>query len=353
MREKIKLSEPAFTEDWAKAVNDVISSEDKLVNGEEVKKFEEEFAKYVGTDYAISTNSGGTALICAMQSLNITGQNVCVPDFTFIASANAVVQSGCVPKFSDIPFHLGMKEILKRTELSGTMPVHLFGKSCEMNSIVEMCNNHNIAMIEDCAHAIGTKYSSKHVGTFGDAGCFSFYPTKNMTVGGSGGMIVTNNRQINRFCRETLNYGRTEIGTIDRLGYNGTMPTIAGAIGRTQLKRLPEMLEKRKLLANEYNKRLKSCVHYGLPSDNNERTWNYYTVLCDDRQKTTDLLKSNNIEYGIYYEKLCSEQIPFNNVRFKNDTSCSKYQTKHLLALPLHPNLTIKDVEFICETIKY
>lgn len=353
MREKIKLSEPGFVKDWEKAVADVLTSGDKLVNGEEVRKFEEEFAKYVGADYSIATNSGGTALICALQSLNIQGQDVCVPDFTFIASAFAVLQSGCHACFSDIPFHLGMKEILKRHEISAAIPVHLFGKSCEMNSIVETCNKHNISLIEDCAHAIGTKYSNKHVGTFGEAGCFSFYPTKNMTVGGSGGMIVTNNSQINKVCKETLNYGRNSIGTVERLGYNGTMTTVAGAIGRTQLKRLPEMLEKRKLLANEYNKKLKSSVGFILPTDDKERTWNYYTILCSDRVGTIEKLNNNNIEHAIYYEKLCSEQPPWNNFRFKNDTIYSRYLRDHTLALPLHPNLSITDVEFICETIKY
>ena len=234
-----------------------------LLHGTYVKQFEEDFAKYIGVKHAIAVNSGTAALHIALAALNIgPGDEVIVPPFTFIATASSILHNNAIPIFADIdpksytldPLSV-QEKITDKTK--AIIPVHLAGISADMESLNAIAENHAIHIIEDAAQSIGTLCNGKKVGSIGTLGCFSFYPSKNITTG-EGGMITTNNDELAEQCRLIRHHGEPSWYVYNRLGYNYRMTEIQGAIGGVQLKKLPEFIETRnknaKFLSNSVDK---------------------------------------------------------------------------------------------------
>ena len=207
----------------------------------EIEEFELEFAKYTGAKHAIATSSGTTALHAAVIALNLKEkQKVITTPFTFIASSNCILFQKATPVFADInpeTYLINPSEIEKQIMTKGAVgiiPVHLFGKTCNMNQIMKIAKQNGCWVIEDCAQAFGARINNQHVGTFGDIGCFSFYATKNLWTF-EGGMITTNNDELNTKIRMIINHGSKTRYVHEILGYNFRMSRLSALIGLTQL----------------------------------------------------------------------------------------------------------------------
>lgn len=238
---------PIIEEEEIEAVVEVLKSKRlSLLSGKRVKKFEKEFASYIGTKDAIAVNSGTAALHVALSALGVgPGDEVIVPPFTFIATASAVLHQNAIPIFADIDpqtYCINPEEMEKAItpKTKGVIPVHLFGHPADMDWISEIAAKHNLFVIEDACQAHGAEYKGKRVGSIGNFGCFSFFESKNMMTG-EGGMITTNDPELAAAARLVRHHGEPSWYVYDRLGYNYRMAEIEGALGSVQLKKLDRM----------------------------------------------------------------------------------------------------------------
>ena len=244
-----------------------------LTDGPILKKFESDFSKFTGSKYAIGVSNATSALHLSLKSVGIEKDDeVIIPNITFVATANAVLYTGATPVLVDVndnDINISIKSIeesiTKKTK--AIIPVHFAGKSCDMSAIQKLAKKNNLEIIEDCAHAIGTKFNKTHVGNFGKTGCFSFYPTKNLTTF-EGGMIITNSKKIASKIRSMRNHGITKSikerfsngypwdFDVSELGYNYRLDEIRSSLGLNQLKRLQKMNKLRQNASNYYKKQL-------------------------------------------------------------------------------------------------
>src|SRR3989304_4519960 len=235
-RKVIPLAAPVFDEEMEAAAVNALRHE-RFVLGEDVFKFEEEFARYVGTRFAVSTSSGTNALQIALLALGISkGDEVVTSSFSFVASANAVLHAGGTPAFADIDaedFNVDpakmKKKVGKRTR--ALLPVHLFGYPCKMREITEIGKDCGLGIVEDACQAHGAESAGRKVGAIGDVGCFSFYPSKNMTVCGDGGMIVTDDEEGAKLAAKLRDCGRRAPQEHEVIGYTSRLNTVNAAIG--------------------------------------------------------------------------------------------------------------------------
>ena len=233
------------------AVMDVLNSKMlTLLAGDVVKEFEKEFAQYIGVKHAIAVNSGTAALHITIAALDIgPGDEVIVPPFTFIATASSVLQNNAIPIFADIDnksYTLDPESVKEKitTKTKAIIPVHLAGITADLGALLDIAEDHNLSLIEDACQSHGAKYKGKRVGSIGEFGTFSFYPSKNMTTG-EGGMITTNDNHLARQCRLLRHHGEPHWYTYNRLGWNYRMTEIQGALGRVQLKKLEDYVKVR------------------------------------------------------------------------------------------------------------
>ena len=239
-----------------------------LTDGPKLHKFESIFAKFTGAKFAVGVSNGTAALHLSLKALGIgKGSEVIIPDLTFVATASSVLLTGATPVLVDVDEDLNIsipsikKSITTRTK--AIIPVHFAGKSCKIRHIATIAKKNHIAIVEDCAHAIGCKVNNQHVGTFGQSGCFSFYPTKNFTTI-EGGMVITNSKNVADFIRSARNHGISKTLTsrfakgrpwdydVENPGYNYRLEEIRASLGINQMKRIKKMNSLRKKVANYY-----------------------------------------------------------------------------------------------------
>jgi len=271
---KVPFVLPEITNEDKKAILSTLN-QNLLTDGPKLREFENKFAKFTGAKYAIGVSNATAALQLSLKAIGIgKGDEVIVPDLTFVASANAILFTGATPIIADIDkedYNISIDSIKNSltNKTKAIMPVHFTGKSCKMYKIRNIAKKNNIRIIEDCAHAIGSRLGKKHVGTFGDAGCFSFYPTKNITTL-EGGMVITNSKKNSEAIKALRNHGITK-SYKDRFtkgkpweydviipGYNYRLDEIRSALGISQLKRIAKNNLKRKKAALYYNSKLKN-----------------------------------------------------------------------------------------------
>ena len=333
-----------------------------LASGEWVKDFEEKFANYVGTNYAISTTSGTVALDVALKALGIReGDEVIVPDFTFIATANAVLYQNAKPVFADVDektFNINPDDVLEKVtpKTKAIIGVHLFGHPFDVRSILEICEDYNLYLIEDCAQAHGAEYKGKKVGSFGDVGCFSFYPTKHITTG-EGGMITTNNEEIANKIKLLINHGQSQKYLHTTLGYNYRMTNIQAAIGIAQLEKLDKFNEKRIYNANYLNRNLKIPIETPFKEKHVKHVYHQYVIKFKDdfpmkRDEFIDYLSKNGIGSAIHYPMPIHKQPLYQKLGYPEDICpISEEVSKKVLSLPVHPALTDDDLRYMVEVI--
>ncbi len=294
---KIPITKPCFSEEERKAILEPLES-GWLVQGPKVAEFERLFAEFIGTKYAIATTSCTTALHLSLIGLGVgSGDEVIVPSFTFVATANAIEYTGATPVFCDIDLdtlNIDFEEVLKKIsrKTKAIIPVHLFGLSADMKPIMEIAGQHRLRVIEDAACGFGSYYHGIHVGNFGDAGCFSFHPRKAITTG-EGGMILTGDHNLMITFKSLRDHGASKsdlnrhidrggslLPEFNQLGYNYRLTDIQGALGVAQMKSAKKIIETRKLRAERYHQMLKNESWLKIPESPEGSIHSYQSYVC-------------------------------------------------------------------------
>ncbi|MBA5942197.1 MAG: DegT/DnrJ/EryC1/StrS family aminotransferase [Methanophagales archaeon] len=362
----IPIAKPVIGDDEIQAVAEVLKS-GMLAQGEVVERFEKDYAEYIGVENAIAVSNGTIALDLALKALDIKPDDeIITTPFSFIATANSVLFQGAKPVFADVDdrtFNINPNEVLEKItdRTRAVIGVHLFGHPFEVKAIEEICKEHNLFLIEDCAQAHGAEYESKRVGSFG-IGCFSFYPTKNMTTGEGGIITITGgNSGIAGICRLLRNHGESEKYLHTVLGYNYRMTNIQAAIGRVQLRNLAEFNEKRRKNAGYLNRHLK-IEGLVTPSykDNEEKikhVYHQYVIRIEEdfpvsRDAFMEYLKDKGVGCAVHYPMPIYRQ-PFYQRLGHRDQECpiAEELAKRVLSLPVHPALKEKDLKYIVDVI--
>ena len=346
---KIPFFIQEFTQEMEDAAIDALRNE-SFVGGVSVSKFEEEFAEYTNTKFAVAVSSGNSALQISLMALGISDNSkVITPTNSFIASANCIRMINAKPILSDIDVNDGGIDLSNITEkVNAIIPVHIYGNPCNFDSVKSFAEEQNIPIVEDACQAHGATYKGKKVGSLGDIGCFSFYPTKNMTVGGDGGMATTNNEEIALKIKSIRDNGRKTRNEFDKLGFTMRLNTVNAAIGRIQLKHLDEKNARRRKVVSIYRKSLvNDCI---LPENKDGKSVYHQIVLKHEkRDEIRKKLTDNDIGSAIYYEKPIHQQPIYEKYGYKLPNS-EKF-SKEIISLPSYPSLKDEQILEICEII--
>ena len=350
----IPIAKPLLGEEEKQAVCEVIDS-GMIASGPKTVEFEQQFAQFVQAQYAVATTSGTTALHLALHALGISaGDEVILPSFSFIATANAVLFCGGTPVFCDVDpktFTLDPQKIesLITEKTKGIMPVHLYGQPADMDPILKSAADHDLFVVGDAAQAHGAEYHGIPVGSFGDCECFSFYPTKNMTTG-EGGMVTTNKKELFERLQSLRNHGRMKTNwgyEHGFLGYNYRMTDLSAAIGLVQLQKLPAYNKKRRENAQYLNEQLhEKQVETPFVLPDVKHVYHQYTIKCQDREQVIAQLKAKEVGFGIYYPKPLHQYSHLQTYGHENLT-VSEELSQQVLSLPVHPLLSQQDLETI------
>jgi len=359
--QNIPLGCPVFDEEMEAAAVNALRNE-RFVLGEDVFKFEEEFARYVGAKFAVSTSSGTNALQIALLSLGIAmGDEVATSAFSFVASANAVLHAGAKPVFADIDaadFNVDSEQlrlkVSKKTKV--LLPVHLYGYPCKMKEIMNLAEGHDLWVVEDACQAHGTECFGRKAGATGDVGCFSFYPSKNMTVCGDGGMIVTNDEGVAKLAAKLRDCGRKTQYEHDVIGFTSRLNTVNAAIGRIQLRRLDGWNRKRVKIASLYDELLSDLsgiTEPPKPSLDVKPVYHCYVIRTRERDGLKGWLQQRGVQCGVHYPL----PIPLQPVYRRlfgyqpGDYPVSERASSTCLSLPIYPDLSDDSVAFVCGLI--
>ena len=346
---KIPFFVQEFTGEMEDAAINALKNE-PFVGGESVIKFEEEFARYTGTKYAVSVSSGNSALQISLMALGISEKSkVITPTNSFIASANCIRMNNSQPILADINSVDGGIDINSvKEKADAIIPVHIYGNPCDYDSVKNRAEEENIPIIEDACQAHGAIYKNKKVGSISDVGCFSFYPTKNMTVGGDGGMTTTNNEDTAKTIRSIRDNGRKTKNEFDKLGFTMRLNTVNAAIGRVQLKHLDEKNSRRREIVSIYRKNLaEDCI---LPENEDGKSVFHQIVLKHKkRNEIREELIKNEIGTAIYYETPIHKQPIY--LDYKYSLPKSEKFSKEILSLPSYPTLTDEHAKIISEHV--
>lgn len=351
----ISIANPLIGAEEKQAVMEVLDS-GILAQGPRVQAFEEAFAEMCGTKYAVATSSGTTALHVALLAHDIgPGDEVITSPFTFIASANSVLYTGARPIFVDIDpvsFNLDPAKIEAAItpNTKAIMPVHLFGLPCEMDSILAVAEKHKLLIIEDSAQSHGAIYRDQRVGSFG-AGCFSLYPTKNITSA-EGGMVTTNSEEIAENCRVIRQHGMRRRYYHDELGFNFRMTDVHAAIGLAQLKKLGQFTEARINNARFLSAHLEGVITPSVP-DNCTHVFHQYTIRVPDGRRDEVLagLQAQGIGCGVYYPVPVHQQRVYTELGYDVSLPEAEQAALEVISLPVHPALSSADLETIVAAV--
>ena len=387
---KIPLSNPDICDLEKTNIMEVLKTPN-LSLGPKLEEFETKFAQYIESRYAVAVNSGTSGLHLCVRALDIKDKDLVITTpFSFVASANCILFERAEPVFVDIDeetLNIDINKLEEKleeykgnnSELKAILPVHIFGRPCEIDRIMELADYYKLSVIEDAAEATGAEYLSnkrcknqksemkterewKKVGTFGDCGVFAFYPNKQMTTG-EGGMIVTDDEKIYRLCRSMRNQGRSEDGAWlqhERLGFNYRISDINCALGIAQLERIEEILAKREKVARSYNERLKDIEELMLPhfEENKKISWFVYVLRLqdkysrEDRDRVLERLKENGIGCSNYFSPIHLQ--PFYRKMFgykEGDFPITEKVSDRTIALPFFNNLKEEEIDYVCENL--
>ncbi|MEM3874601.1 MAG: DegT/DnrJ/EryC1/StrS family aminotransferase [Candidatus Bathyarchaeia archaeon] len=361
----IPINAPQIGEEEVEAVVKVLKSgvlTNALGAGPMVKKFEEEFAKFVEARHAIAVNSGTAALHMAVAAVGVKrGDEVILPSFTFVATAETVVLAGAKPVFVDIDpetYNISLeavkKAVTKRTR--AVVAVDLYGSPADLKPIREIADEHELKVIEDAAQAHGATYDGKPVGAYADAACWSFYASKNMTTG-EGGMITTNDDEVAEKLRLIRSHGEKEKYKSILLGHNYRMPEMEAAIGIVQLKKLPKFLARRRENAEKLTAKLRHLKNLQLPHEPKgcKNSWYLYTVRVKnadraERDAIVEKLRKEGIGAEVYYPWPI-HIMPYYRKFGKRRLPETEKASEQVLSLPVHPGVTAEQIDFIGDAV--
>lgn len=379
----IPFGRPFIENEEIRSVSNVMKSK-WIGSGAVTEIFENNFKKYKKSKYSLSVNSCTAALHLSLIYCGIKyNDEIITTPMTFASTINSIVLSGAKPILADIDpnnFNINPKEIEKKItkKTKAILIVHLAGLPCDMKSIMKIVKKYKLKLIEDCAHAIESKYHNKHVGNFGDTGCFSFYTTKNLTTG-EGGMIICNKNDIYKKIRVARLHGLSKDAwkrylpenvknltkfqhyDVTEIGFKYNMIDINAAMGIVQLKKIENSWKKRKKFFEIYRKKLLDLpIRFQKFKDKNiKHAYHLFLIVIDknntkkNRDDLLEFLKKNNIGCGVNYRTVTDMSV-FKKKFGWNSNTCknSKYLGDNTLSLPLYPDLKIKDIDYICEKIR-
>jgi len=333
----------------------------QFVLGKEVEVFEEEFAAYCGTRYAVAVNTGTSALHLSLLAAGIgSGDEVITTPLTFVATVAAILYTGARPIFVDVdPNTLNIdvsrinKAVTKNTK--AIIPVHLHGKPVDMDSLLGTVQKSKLVVIEDAAQAHGAEIQGRRIGSLGQMGCFSFYPGKNLGAYGEGGAVTTNDSEFAKKIRLLRDWGAEKRYYHDFKGFNFRMETLQGAILRVKLRHLEKWTEARKRLAKCYDEYLKD-VPVKIPSTPGgfRHVYHVYAVLTDCRDRLQEYLTSKDIHTNIHYPFPVHLQKAYSDLGYKTgDFPIAEKACSQLLSLPLYPEMTEVQVEEVAAAVRY
>jgi perosamine synthetase len=352
----IPISRPRLGQEEIDAVTEVLRS-GMIASGQKVKEFEAQFAAYLGVKHAVAVSNGTCAIHAALYALGIgKGDRVIVPPFTFIATSNAVLHAGAEPVFADVDeksFNISPEKIEKilikdkKKKIKAVIVVHLYGRACEMDKIMEIARKYSVKVIEDAAQAHGAKYKGKMAGTFGDAAAFSMYATKNMTTG-EGGMVVTADDKTAGILRMFINHGQDRVYYHTILGYNYRTTDIEAAIGIEQLKKLDGFNKKRNENAGKMKDILKPYKKIILPEDGEgcSHIYHQFTIRVKNGKRDAFLkhITGGGIGAKIFYPVPLHKQPVYETLlKKKYEMRVSEKLASEVISLPVHPGLTDAD----------
>jgi dTDP-4-amino-4,6-dideoxygalactose transaminase len=340
------------------AIGDVLE-QTQFILGPNVSKLEEEIAAYHGLPYAIGVANGTDALLLALRACGIgAGDEIITTPFTFIATAEVIALLNAIPVFVDIcpdTFNIDCNKIADKItkKTRAIIPVHLFGHPADMGPISEIAKKHNLKVIEDCAQAFGARYNGSKVGTIGDIGCFSFFPSKNLAGYGDGGMVITKSEEIAKQIKTLRNHGSAERYYHQTVGYNSRLDEIQAAIIRIKLKKIDQFNDARRQNAAAYCSAIKR-KDIILPSVDSgcEHVYHQFTIRTKNRDDLSKVLQDNGIASAVYYPVPLHKQEVF--VKMYNSPIGLPQSEKcagEVLSLPMFPELNKEEIGLIADVI--
>lgn len=385
----LKAQYKLVEEKAGKAVMEVLSSANYIM-GKEVLEFEKEFAEYIGVRHAISVGNGTDALVLALMAAGVgKGDEVITTPFTFFSTAESISSVGAIPVFVDVEKETYNIDPLKIEEkitekTKAIMPVHIFGQAAKMDQIMAIAKKHNLKVIEDAAQAVGAEYTGKKVGSIGDVGCFSFFPTKNLGCAGDGGIITTSDDNIATILRALRTHGSGENGqkaynllnniteeiktseghddTVYNplkyynylIGFNTRLDAVQAAILRVKLPKIDEWNERRRGNAKEYHEKLKdTALTLPVSIPESKSVYNMYVVQAENREEIINKLKDKGISTGVYYPVPIHLQKSYTELEYKEgDMPVAEYLSHRTFAIPIFPELSSEQKKYIIDNLK-
>lgn len=340
------------------AIKDVIDSS-AFILGKAVDDFENQFASYCQTDHAIGVNNGTNAVMLALKALGIgPGDEIITAANTFVATLAAIVHAGARPVLVDVdPETANMDPQLLKLAIStrtrAIVPVHLYGRLCDMAAISQIASKNNVSIIEDAAQAHGATIDGRRAGSFGMAAAFSFYPGKNLGAFGEAGAIVTSDERINRMTRTLRDHGSSDKNVHKYVGYNARMEGLQGAVLGIKLKHLDRWITARRKIAARYNSLLKE-VPVKTPSmtEESSHVFHCYVIECEQRDELREFLAKREIPTLIHYPIPVHLQKAYTFLDYRQgDFPVAEKMAQEIISLPIYPELCREEVEYVAGVI--
>ena len=356
----LQLQNQSIKDDITQKLQEVIES-CAFAGGPFVEKFENIFAPYCGCENTIGCDNGTAALWMALIGLRIeAGDEVITTPNSFIATAEAISFCGAKPVFVDVDKQTcnidpALIEEAITPNAKAIIPVHLYGQMVDMDSLMEIAHDYNLVVIEDACQAHGAEYKNRRAGSIGDAGCFSFYPGKNLGAYGEAGAVVTNNNELSKKLRMFRDHGQSEKYYHSILGWNARMDGLQGAILSVKMKYIEKWTESRRKNAKLYDKLLSGIEKVVTPreSDYNRHVYHVYSIQVKNRESLFEYLDKQGISCGIHYPVPIHLQRAYKHMGYKEgDFPIAEELAKTTLSLPMFPELSVQQIHYVCEQIK-
>ncbi|MFC2100987.1 DegT/DnrJ/EryC1/StrS family aminotransferase [Bacteroidota bacterium] len=353
----ISLQHKPIKDSILKEVEQVILS-GQFILGKYVEDFEKEFALLCESKFAMGVANGTDALILSMKVFGIgTGDEVITAPNSYLASASSIALTGATPVFVDVrdDFNIDPEKIRKAisSKTKAIIPVHLTGRPADMDSILEISRKHNLFVFEDAAQAVRAEYKNQRVGSFGDTGCFSLHPLKNLSAVGDGGMITTNDESVYKDLLKLRNHGLINRDECEVWSLNSRLDALQAAILKVKLPYLKENEAKRRALADIYSNRIGKYVKVPFDKENEKAVYHTYIIQLEKRDELKEYLTNHSIDSKIHYPIPIHLQKSAEYLNYrKGDFPVTEKQAQTILSLPISPELTEEQVNFVCDTIE-
>ena len=349
------LAEQSIIDD---AISRVLHSGDYVL-GREVKRFEKEFSTFIGVEYGVGTANGADAVRIALMALGIKpGDEVITPSHTAVASVCGIVSAGATPVFCDVDedyftIQPNLIPSLITTKTKAILVVHIYGQSADLDFIMSIAEDYRLLVVEDCAQAHGATYNNRQLGSFGNASCFSYYPTKNLGGIGDGGMILTNDSEISEKAKLLRQYGWRENQCSEIIGSNSRLDEIQAAILRAKLPSLVTKNEARQKLARLYSENfLNLPIKIPKERPNCKHSYHLYVIQLQERDRLMNYLKEKNIFVAIHYQAPVHKQPAYMRFGSVSNLINTEKISERIVSLPIYPELSDERVKFISKTIE-